>query len=60
MPSRRRERPIESYEEYLRTYLPRDAENDRRRAASDPGEAGEHRAKEAVDKAVAQLTSSDE
>jgi hypothetical protein len=62
MPSRERERPVSSYEEYLRRYLPLDADDaddEQKALVADPEKAGEDRARQAIDKAVAQLTGSD-
>ena len=59
MPPRRRERPVTNYEEYLRRYLPRDAADEKRNLTASPEEAGEDRAKQAVERAVAQLTGSE-
>jgi len=59
MPSRRKERPLTSYREYLRRYLPDDAAN---RQAANPVAAeqiGEDRARRAVERAVARLINSE-
>ena len=50
-------RPITSYEEYLRRYLPNEAEQ-ASDEFEDPAEIGEEVGRRAVERAVANLTSS--
>ena len=57
VPKREKDRPISSFEEYLRLYLPDDA-RELSRAGESPAEIGEEIGREAVKRAVAGLTSS--
>lgn len=59
MARRGRDRPIGSYEEYLRRYPPRDAEQLDLPANADPARVGEERGSRAVERAAAQLATSD-
>jgi hypothetical protein len=60
MPTRREDPPVTSYEDYLRRYLPDDAEEQEYPADADPEEISEERGRRAVERAVAQLTSEED